>query len=221
MSDAGDLVLAIDQGTSATKVVAFDGRGSPVAAAGAETLVSHPRPTWMESDAEAWWRAVRGAIRAILARPDILGHRVRAVGLCGLMHSIVPVGADGQALSRPILWPDQRAVREVASLEDRRDEIARVTGSRLSTMHGLPRLLWLREHAPETLDSARVLLLAKDFLRFRLTGEIATDQTDARGTGLVDQARGDWSTDLFDLAGVSPSQMPPIRRHDEIGRAHV
>jgi len=216
VTDADELILAIDQGTSAAKVVLFDLGGRVVAAAGGETFVRYPRPTWMESDAESWWRVVVAGIRTVLTRQGVRAERIRAVGLCGFMHTLVPVDADGRALYPPILWPDQRSAAEAEALAAHADLFARIVGRPPTTMLAAPRLAWLRTHHPEVLASAHTYLLSKDILRFRLTGELATDAYDAAGTGLVERSTGRWSAEVLDLVGVSPERMPPIRRCDEV-----
>ena len=216
---AGDetpLLLAIDQGTSSTKVILFDLAGRIVASAGGETPVNYPRPTWMESDADGWWRTIAAGIRHVLATPGVRAERIAGVGVCGFMHTLVPVDAAGRALHPPILWPDQRAATEVDELTAHADVFLGATGRLPTTMLAAPRLLWLRKHRPEVLAKAHTWLLAKDIIRYRLTAEFATDRHDAAGTGLVDRTTGDWSAEILALVGVSPAAMPLIRRPDEV-----
>jgi xylulokinase len=212
----GDLVLAIDLGTSATKVILFDVTGRIVAASETDTPLRHPEPTWIESDAESWWQTAIRGIRFVLGQPNVRADAIRAVGVCGFMHTLVPVDANGRATFAPMLWPDQRCAREAAELVSHADTFIRVAGRSVTTMSSVPRLRWLGAHHPEIRAGARAFLLPKDFLRLRLTGEVGTDALDASGTGLIDRATGDWSAELLDLAGVSPAQLPPIRRSDEV-----
>jgi xylulokinase len=211
-----DLILAIDQGTSAAKVVVFDLDGRIVAAEERDTALGHPQPTWIESDAESWWQTAVAGIRNVLARPGLRAEQIRAIGVCGFMHTLIPVDDAGRALCPPLLWPDQRCARETEELARHADVFVRLVGQPATTMSSVPRLRWLRHHHPDVVERARAFLLPKDFLRLRLTGEIATDQRDASGTGLTDRARGDWSDELLDLAGVSRACLPPIRRCDDV-----
>ena len=211
-----DLVLAIDQGTSMTKVVAFDLAGRPVATVERDTPVRYPAPERAEADPEEWWRVVAASIRQVTAADGTGPDRIRAVGLCGLMHTLVAVDDEGRALHPALLWPDQRCAAQVEDLAVHAETVARITGRPLTTMSSLPRLRWLRDHAPEVLDRAGCYLPVKDFLRLRLTGEIATDPHDAAGTGLIDIASGAWSAELLALLGIAPGRMPPIRACDEI-----
>src|SRR5712692_5515208 len=181
-----ELILAIDQGTSAVKVILFDLQGHIVAASADETPLQHPRPTWIESDAESWWSSVRAGIRDVLARPGVSADRIRAIGVCGFMHTLVPVDAAGNALCAPLLWPDQRCAREAEELAAQADVLIRITGRPATTLSSVPRLRWLGRHHPDVVAAARAYLLPKDFLRLRLTGEVGTDTRDAAGTGLTD-----------------------------------
>ena len=211
-----DLLLAIDQGTSAVKVVLFDLTGRIVAAAERETPIRHPLPTWIESDAERWWESVVVGIRNVLDRPGVRAEQIRGIGVCGFMHTLVPIDAAGRAICPPLLWPDQRCAQETDDLAPYAEVFVRTSGRPPTTMSSVPRLRWLGRHDPNALTTARAFLLPKDFLRFRLTGAIATDRRDAGGTGLLDAASGQWSEDLLNLAGVRLAQMPPIRRADEL-----
>lgn len=210
------LILAIDQGTSLTKVLALNLDGCIVARASADTPVSYPSPERAESDADCWWPVVASCIRDVLAT-GIAPERIEAIGPCGFMHTLVPVEASGKALHPAMLWPDQRCSRQVEELAEHADTVARISGRPLSTLSSVPRMRWLSEHAPEIVKNAAWWLSVKDVLRFHLTGEVATDSYDAHGTGLLDEATGDWSEELLKLAEVDPAQMPPIRRPDDIG----
>ena len=211
-----DLILAIDQGTSAAKVILFDLDGRVVASAGGETLVRHPRPTWMESDAESWWEVVSAGIRQCLAAPGVSADRVRAVGICGFMHTLVAIDGAGRPLYPPMLWPDQRSAAEAEALGAHADLFTKAVGRPTTTMLAPPRLAWLKAAHPKVLESARCFLLSKDFIRYRLTGQLATDHYDAGGTGLYSHERGGWADEILELVGVDPEKMPPILRPDEV-----
>jgi xylulokinase len=216
VNQPGDLILAIDLGTSAIKVVVFDLLGKVVASAERDTTLRHPEPTWIESDAESWWVGVTACIRQVLDRATFSADAIRAVGVCGFMHSLVPVDRAGQVLCPPILWPDQRCAGEVEALARHADTFVRIMGRPANTMSSVPRLQWLVKHRPEVMARASSFLLPKDFLRLRLTGEIATDERDASGTGLIDARSGSWSEELLDLAGVTLGVMPAIRASDDL-----
>lgn len=216
MRSTDDLVLAIDQGTSITKVVAFDLAGRPVAAIERDTPVRYPAPERAEADPEDWWRVVAAGVRQVLEAGGIAAGRIRGVGLCGFMHTLVAVDGEGSVIHPALLWPDQRCAQQVGDLAAHVETVARVTGKPLTTLSSVPRLRWLRDHAPEVVDRARWYLPVKDFLRLRLTGEVATDPHDAGGTGLVEIASRAWSAELLELLGIAEDHLPPIRACDEV-----
>ncbi len=213
-----DLVLAIDLGTSTAKVIVFNLDGRIVAATERDTPVQHPRPTWMQSNADTWWQMVCTGIRFVLDHPDVHPSAIRAIGICGFMHTLVPIDGAGRVLGTPLLWPDQRCASEAAELAEHAETFIQITGYPPTTMSSVPRLRWLSKHEPETIERAQWFLPPKDFLRFRLTGEVATDDRDAGGTRLMNRPAKEWSAELLELAGVSLTRMPSIRScHDIAG----
>lgn len=210
--------LAIDIGSTGIKVLLVDENGRPVQRSRRDVPLIHERVEWAAADAAGWWRAVCELIREVLVTSDVPTAQVRGVGVTGLMHALVPTAADGSALDTVMLWFDQRSRAQVR-------EIAERWGSRLTDWVGglpgpnaaLPKLLWLRQERPEVLDRCSHLLLAKDYVRYRLTGVAATDRSDARSTGLLDPTSGTWSAPLLDaVLGLTVDRMPPIRPATEI-----
>ena len=208
--------MAIDLGTSAAKVIVFSLDGRIVAITESDTPIQHPQPTWMQSHADTWWQIVCSGIRSILEHPEVEASAIRAIGICGFMHTVVPIDGTDCVLGASLLWPDQRSVLEAAELAKYTETFIQITGNPPTTMSCVPRLRWLAKHEPDTLKRAKWLLPPKDFLRFRLTGEIATDERDAKGTGLTNLLTKEWSVELLELAGVSLINMPPIRSYQEI-----
>jgi len=198
------MLLGLDIGTSSAKALLLDERGARVAEAGASYPVEHPRPGWAETDPEEWWRGAAAASRAL---PEEGRRAVRALGLSGQMHGAVLCDARGAALRPAILWTDTRS----AGLLNRfPEEAARRAGNPASAGMTGPSLLWLAAHEPGSLSAARWALLAKDWLRLRLTGEAATDPSDATGTGLSG-AEGDWDGELLEGLGLRRELLPPLR----------
>ena len=184
------MLLGLDIGTSSAKALLLDGRGALVAEAGAPHAVDHPRPGWAESEPADWWQALVAAVQALPA-----GQRrsVRALGLSGQMHGAVLCDEGGAALRPALLWTDTRS----AGLLDRfPPEVAARAGNAVGAGMTGPLLLWLAAHEPATLAGARWALQAKDWLRVRLTGEAATDPSDATGTALAD-GQGAWDEPLL------------------------
>jgi xylulokinase len=153
----------------------------------------------LESDAAAWWEIAARGLRTVLT--TVPAGAVRAVGLCGLMHTLVPIDARGRPLDRPLLWPDQRARTALLALAPYQEQIVQIQGRPPTTLSCLAKLAWLRQHRPDVLARATAWLPPKDFLRFCLTGELATDARDAAGTMLTEAATGQWSEALLALRG--------------------
>lgn len=211
--DTGYL-LAIDLGTTTTRCVLFDVQGVPVSEAYREPPVHYPRPGWAEVAPEDWWTATVAVVREARAAACVSPEQILCVGLCGLKHAVVPVDAGGTPLANAMLWMDQRCRAQAEWMTQEHGaliEAALGRGPVMSTTPSAPKLRWLAENEPALLDEAVVLLLPKDFVRFRLTGTIATDPTDAGGTGLFDRRSGDWSAPMLELAGVQRAKMPPVR----------
>ncbi|UCC65269.1 MAG: hypothetical protein JSV36_09615, partial [Anaerolineae bacterium] len=206
-------LLALDVGTTTTRCVLFDLAGTSVAEAYREPTVHHPQANWTEMEPEDWWACAAAAIRQVLGRARVPKEKVLGVGLCGLKHALVPIDARGRPLARAMLWMDQRCQPQAEWLTREHGElIAEVTGrgGTVSTTPSAPKLRWIVENEPDLLRQTAKFLLVKDFIRFRLTGKVATDPTDAGGTRLYDLRRGDWSAPLLERIGVPVAKMPPI-----------
>lgn len=214
-----DCVLGLDLGTTTCRCLAFDLRGQALASASTEIAPDHPAPGLATVHAERWWEGATRVLRAISAQVAEAGARPIALGLSGLQHAMVLLDADGRVLAPSMLWMDQRASAQVDWLNDAgRAALEAVlgAGARASSTPSLPKLRWLSEHAPDLLAHAWMLLLPKDYLRFRLTGHLGSDPSDAGGAMLFDPASGDWSPELLALARVRRDQMPPICPSDAL-----
>ena len=199
--------VGFDLGTSGLKAVLVDEHGRGVRSARESYPLHTPVAGWTEQDPEVWWRALVVTSRALLdgvAAPD-------AVGLTGQMHSAVALGPDHAPLGPAILWNDQRTTRECAEIRERLgDALASWTGNHIRTAFTAPKILWLRRHHPELYASVRAILLPKDFLRLRLTGALATDVTDASGTGVFEVERRRWSGAALEALAIAPDWMPKV-----------
>jgi xylulokinase len=192
--------FGIDIGTSATKALAINSNGRVLAHAAAGYKVHHPRPLWSEQDPDQWWRATLDTVRAVMRRARLRAGDVKAIGLSGQMHGSVFLDRQGKVLRPAILWNDQRTAAECAEIEQRaggkRKLISKVANPAL-TGFTAPKILWVRRHEPRTFDKTARVLLPKDEIRRRLTGEFATDVSDASGMLLLDVVRRRWSTQLL------------------------
>ncbi len=202
--------LGLDIGTSAVKAVLVDGRQVVVAEAFAPVRSFQPRPGWFEQDPENWWSACEGAVAALRASAPKAFADVRGIGLSGQMHGAVILDAAHRPVRPAILWNDGRAIAECTALEQAVPGIAEIAG--VVPMPGLmaPKLLWLRRHEPEAFARMRHVVLAKDFVRLKLTGESATDMCDAAGTLLLDERRRDWSDAIAAAVGIDRPVLPRL-----------
>ena len=204
------MFLGIDLGTSSLKAVLLDGSGTSIAEAAVPLNTSIPRPGWSEQDPDAWWAAFLKALNALREQQSRAFRAVRALGLSGQMHAAVLVDEAGNAIRPAILWNDSRAVRECDELQGAVPDLPSVAGIVAMPGFTAPKLLWLRRHEPESVRLLWKVLPAKDFLRLRLTGEAATDMSDAAGTLWLDEKARDWSDAILSAAGLDRAAMPTL-----------
>ena len=203
--------LGLDVSTTATKALLLDERGTVVGVAAAEYGYETPRPLWCEQDPALWWDGAVQSIRAVLEQSNVAAEEIAAVGLTGQMHGLVLLDAKGQVLRPALLWNDQRTAAECDEIRARvgRERLIQQTGNDALTGFTAPKLLWVRTHEPEIYDRIAHVLLPKDYVRYRLTGAMATDKAGAAGTLLLDLRRRDWSEDVLDALGIPPGWLPP------------
>ena len=202
--------LGLDIGTSAVKGVLVDDGQHVVAAATRAIATSQPAPGWSEQAPEDWWRAVEATAAELAQAAPQAWRDIKAIGLSGQMHGLVPIDAAGAPIRPAILWDDGRAAAEAAELATTVPDMARLAG--VLPMAGLtaPKALWLKRHEPENFARLSCLLLPKDYVRLQLTGQRLTDVSDAAGTLWLDQAARAWSPALIAASGLRPDQLPPI-----------
>ena len=207
----GSLVLGIDASTTATKALLVDPSGAVRATGVAEYPFSTPRPLWSEQDPGLWWDGTVVAIRAALEAAGVDGGEVAAVGLTGQMHGAVLLDAADAVLRPAILWNDQRTGAECDAIRAAvgPERLVEITGNDAITGFTAPKLVWVRDHEPEVWARLAHVLLPKDYVRLRLTGEHAMDKADGSGTILFDLAARDWSLAVLDALGIDPAWMPP------------
>src|SRR5580765_7367952 len=207
-----DVVVGLDVGTSGVKGVALSAEGELVATAEEDYELSTPQPGWAEQDPEDWWRASQAALARLPEGP---------VGFSGQMHGLVALGEDDEVLRPAILWNDQRTGAECAEIERRigLERLIDLTGNRALTGFTAPKLLWLARHEPETYGRIRRILLPKDYVRLRLTGEHAIDVADASGTLLFDVGGRRWSEEVCDALGVPLEWLPPVGESTQVAGA--
>jgi xylulokinase len=207
-----DVLVGLDVGTTGVKAVALSPDGDVLASASAEYELSTPQPGFAEQDPEDWWRAAQSCLERL---PQ--GH----VGLSGQMHGLVVLDASDRVLRPAILWNDQRTGAECAEIEARvgLERLIELTGNRALTGFTAPKILWLRTHEPETYAQIRHVLLPKDYVRLRLTGQHAIDAADASGTLLFDVAGRRWSEEVCAALEIPLEWLPPAHESTEIAGA--
>ena len=207
-----DFLLGIDLGTSGCKSVLIDTAGRVVATALREYSIHTPRAGWVEQHPAHWWEGVRSGLAELLAAPGVTASAIRAVGLSGQMHGLVALDTDREVIRPAILWNDQRTHAQCEAVHAACGGIAglvKLTNNRMLTGYTGGKVLWLREHEPDHYARFRHLLNPKDYIRLCLTGELATEVSDASGTGLFDVENRRWSKPLLDLLEISREILPP------------
>lgn len=205
------LLLGIDVGTGGTRALAIDERGGIAASATAEHApFASPETGWAEQDPRDWWRAAREAVRAVLAQAGVSADAIAAVGFSGQMHGSTLLDANDEVVRPALLWCDQRTDTQCRRITDQigSARLIELTLNPALTGFTAPKLLWVREHEPERWRDVRSVLLPKDYVRFRLTGQKATDVADASGTLLFDVGARKWSQTMLDELDLKASLMP-------------
>jgi xylulokinase len=203
--------LGIDVGTGGSRALLVNRQGEVVAACTAAHEDMHmAQPLWAEQRPENWWDAVVTAIRGVLAQASVAGSEVRGIGLSGQMHGLVMLDAAHHVIRPALIWCDQRSQRQVDWVNAKvgTARVLECIANPVLTGFTLPKLLWVRDNEPPHFDRLRKVLLPKDYVRFRLTGEFATEVSDASGTALFDVVKRRWSFKLADAVGVDRAVLP-------------
>jgi len=203
--------LGIDVSTTGSKALLIDERGAVVATAASPHTLQNPRPLWSEQDPDEWWTAVSAAIRSALQQAGLSGASVAALGLTGQMHGLVLLDENGRVLRPAILWNDQRTQSQCDEIHRRigRERFIQITGNVALTGFTAPKILWVQQNEPEVYARARHVLLPKDYIRYRLTGDYAMDKADGAGTVLFDLVQRTWSGEILAALGIPGTWMPP------------
>ncbi len=211
-------VLGIDISTTATKAVLVDETGTVVGVGTSEYSYDSPQPGWTEQDPARWWKATVAAIRDVLAATGVRGDAIEAVGLTGQMHGLVILDDSRRVLRPAILWNDQRTEAECDQIRQRvgRDRLLEVAGNDALTGFTAPKMLWVRNHEPDVFRRVAHALLPKDYVRLRLTDELATDKAGAAGTLLFDVAARDWSGEVLDALDIPAGWLPPTHEGPDV-----
>jgi len=210
--------LGIDVGTTGCKVVLVDERGELRGRAVVEYPLYTPRPNWAEQNPEDWWRGTLSALRKVLETSGINPKDISGIGLTGQMHGSVFLDERGEVLRPAILWCDQRTARECQEITEKvgLERIMRINCNPVLPGFTAPKVLWVKNNEPGVYKRVHKVLLPKDYVRFRLTGEFVTDVSDASGTSLFDVPKRAWSLELIEALGFQPSWFPPSFESPEV-----
>ena len=208
------MYLGLDLGTSGLKAVLISHEGEILAQASATLTSQQPYPNWSEQDPQSWWQACKQAIQQLHSQTDLRG--LKAIGLSGQMHGATLLDQQGNVLRPCILWNDGRSHDECEAFEQTCKTSRQLSGNLAMPGFTAPKLLWLQRHEPALFEQIATVLLPKDYLRYRLTGEFATDMSDASGTLWLNPATRDWDDQLLAATSLTRQHMPRLYEGTQI-----
>lgn len=211
--------MGIDVGTGGTRALLVDDRGAVTAGfTAAHEDMRMERPLWAEQRPENWWDAAVAAIRGVLGQAGASGADVKAIGLSGQMHGLVILDENHAVIRPSLIWCDQRSQAQVDAINQRLGTatVLEYIANPVLTGFTLPKLLWVRDHEPQNFARVRKMLLPKDYVRFRLTGEFATEVSDASGTAVFDVVKRRWSYEMMDALGLDRGILPTCYESPEV-----
>jgi xylulokinase len=211
-------LLGLDISTTGAKALLIDSAGAVIGSATSPLHLSTPRPLWSEQDPADWWAGMAASIRRLLAEQGVAGADIAAVGLTGQMHGLVLLDAGGAVLRPAILWNDQRTGPQCDAMRQRlgRERLIRITGNDALPGFTAPKVLWVQQNEPRVYAQARHILLPKDYIRFKLTGDYAMDKADGAGTILFDLQARNWSPDVLAALEIPAEWLPPTFEGPEV-----
>lgn len=211
-------VLGVDLGTSGTKTVLFDEEGCAVASELREYPLYQPQNGWAEQEPDDWWNAARDTIRGVLCKSGVNPADVVCLGISGQMHGLVMTDEEGNALGRSILWCDGRTGAQCEELTRRvgRERLIAISANPALTGFTAGKVLWVQQNDPERWAKAKQIMLPKDYVRFRLTGEYLCEYSDASGTNMLDVPRRQWSEEIAAALNLDMSLLPPLRESSAV-----
>lgn len=211
-------LLGIDLGTSGTKTVLFNMDGSVAASSTIEYPLLQPHNGWAEQNPLDWWRAASGTMKAVMARAGAKADEVQGVGISGQMHGLVMLDANGNVLRPSIIWCDQRTAAECEEMTQKvgRERLMATTANPAMTGFTASKILWVRNHEPEVYAKCAHILLPKDYIRYMLTGELATEVSDASGMQLLDIPSRKWSDEVLEKLDIDKRLLAKVYESPEV-----
>ena len=210
--------LGIDISTTSAKAMLVGHDGTVHAVGSTAQSISQPQPLWSEQHPHDWWNGVVQSIRAALSQADVAADEITAIGLTGQMHGLVMLDAQGQVLRPAILWNDQRTQPQCDAITAAIgfERLIELTGNRALTGFTAPKLLWVRDNEPDVYRRCAHVLLPKDYIRYRLTGDVATDLAGASGTLLLDVRQRNWSQEVTAALDIPDEWLPPVHEGTQV-----
>jgi xylulokinase len=210
--------LGIDSSTTGVKALLIDSAGEVIGTATTDLPLSTPKPLWSEQDPADWWAGAVQSIRQVLAETGVAGDAIAAIGMTGQMHGLTLLDAAGEVLRPAILWNDQRTGQQCDDIRARlgKQRLIELTGNDALTGFTAPKILWVRDHEPKVYAKVRHVLLPKDYVRFKLTGDYATDRAGAAGTLLLDVKTRDWSAPVLEALDIPADWLPKTHEGPEV-----
>lgn len=209
-------LLGIDIGTSGTKTVLFDEQANVIATDTQEYPLYQPHNGWAEQDPEDWWKGVYTSIHNVILKSGI--RDIKGIGLSGQMHGLVLLDRDGNVLRKSIIWCDQRTGKECEEITKivGKDRLIQITANPALTGFTASKIRWVQNHEPEIYEKTAKILLPKDYIRYRLTGEFATEVSDASGMQLMDIGKRQWSREILDILEIDPALLGKMYESSEV-----
>lgn len=213
-----DYLIGIDCGTSATKTILMDKEGRIIAEASRRYPLYEPSNGWAEQDAKDWKNAALDTIKEVVEQSGIPGESVKGIGIAGQMHGLVMLDENGEVLLRPIIWCDQRSHRQVTEMLEMMplEKWLDITANPPIAAWTAAKYLWIRDHKPSLAERCRHILLPKDYIRYVLTGEYATEVSDASGMQMMDVKNRCWSDKVLSILGISKDKLGTLYESQEI-----
>lgn len=212
------LMLGIDLGTSGSKAVLLEESGEVKATAKSEYGLTKPREGWAEQDPEDWWRGIRGSVRSVVEKSGVEPARIETLALSGQMHGSVFLNSAGDVIRPPILWNDTRTTSQCEAMKDRigEERLRELVGNPILEGFTAPKLLWLRDNEPENYRELDTLLLPKDYIVYRLSGERSTEVSDAAGSVLFNVREKKWEEEILAELNLEREILPPVRGSTDV-----
>lgn len=213
-----EYLIGVDLGTSGTKTVLFDTDGAVVASKIVEYPLYQERNGWAEQDPLDWWNAAAETIRAVVSESGVDPAAIRGLGISGQMHGLVMLDGEGNVLRRSIIWCDQRTAKECDEITARvgKERLIEITANPALTGFTASKILWVRNNEPEIYAKCAHILLPKDYVRYMLTGDFATEVSDASGMQLLDVPHRCWSAEVLEKLEIDPALLPKVFESPEV-----